>query len=121
MQYSVCILYNDLVIFFTMNDLVVIKTGGKQYVIKKDDVIEIELIKDLKANDSITFNEVLLTKKGDNVVVGTPYVDKAEVKATVLREIKGPKINILKFKAKSRYRRHVGHRQNYLQVKIDKV
>ncbi len=104
-----------------MNDLAVIKTGGKQYVIKKDDIIEIELIKDLKENDPVIFKEVLLTKKGDRVVVGTPYVDKAEVQATVMKEIRGPKINILKFKAKSRYRRRVGHRQNYLRVKIDKV
>ncbi len=102
-----------------MNDLAVIQTGGKQYVVKKDDIIDIELIEGFKKDDSIEFDDVLLTKKGDTVNVGKPFVKNAKVKGSVIEQIKGDKIRILRFKAKSRYRRRIGHRQNYLKVKID--
>jgi large subunit ribosomal protein L21 len=102
-----------------MEDLAVIQTGGKQYVVSKNDVIEIEIIKGLKESDKIEFDEVLLTRKGDKVEIGKPFLKNAKVSATVIDQIKGDKINILKFKAKSRYRKRIGHRQNYLKVKIE--
>ena len=104
-----------------MDDFAVIQTGGKQFVVKKGDIIDIELIKDTKPSEKIKFNEVLLESKNGKVEIGNPHISKALVEGTILKEIKGKKIRILKFKAKSRYRRHIGHRQKYLQVKIDKI
>jgi large subunit ribosomal protein L21 len=104
-----------------MEDLAVIQTGGKQYVVSPDDVIDIEIIQGLKQSDKIEFDEVLLIKKGDKVEIGKPFLKNKKVSGTIIDQIKGDKINILKFKAKSRYRRRLGHRQNYLKVKIEKL
>jgi large subunit ribosomal protein L21 len=104
-----------------MDDFAVIQTGGKQFIVKKGDTINIELIKDTKVSDKIKFKEVLLCSKKGKVEIGTPHIDKASVEGTIQKEIKGTKIKILKFKAKSRYRKHIGYRPKYLQVRIDKI
>lgn len=95
----------------------VIASGGKQYVVSAGDVLEVELLGDYKEGDSVEFDQVLMA--GDKV--GTPTVSGAKVKATYLGEKKGPKITILRFKAKSNRDRKIGHRQHYAQVKIESI
>lgn len=92
----------------------VIKTGGKQYIVKKGQTLEIELVGDQK---KVEF-EALMTIDGDKVAVGSPVVKDVLVKAEVVDEVKGDKIRVLKFKAKKRVKRLTGHRQKYSQVKI---
>jgi large subunit ribosomal protein L21 len=95
----------------------VITSGGKQYIVEKDQVLELELLGDAK---KVEF-DVLLLIDGDKTSVGTPHVAGTKVHAEVVEEVKGEKIKILKFKAKKRIKRLTGHRQHYSQVKITKI
>ncbi len=96
----------------------IIATGGKQYLVKKDDVLDIELVGD---HTKLEF-DVLMTIDGDTIKVGTPLVEGAKVTAEVVDEDhKGEKLKIMKFKAKKRVKRLTGHRQHYTQIKITKI
>lgn len=97
----------------------VIKSGGKQHKVSVGQVIEVEKL----ASDGKTyvFEEVLLVVDGDNVEIGTPYLSGIKVYADVVAEVKGDKIEVFKYKSKSRYRKHTGHRQKYTQVKINGI
>jgi large subunit ribosomal protein L21 len=94
----------------------VIKTGGKQYRVSKDDILFIEKI-DAEAGKTVTLNEVLMV--GDKI--GTPFVSGASVTATVLEQKKGDKIIIFKKKRRQNYRRKNGHRQNLTVIKITDI
>lgn len=102
-------------------DFSVIETGGKQYIVSVGDVLEVELLGEHKEGDKITFENVLLSDNGKDVTVGTPYIKGAKVTATYLKEKKGPKITIIRYKAKSNRNRKQGHRQHYAQVKIESL
>lgn len=103
-------------------ELAVVKTGGKQYVVAKGDVITIEKLPgDLKKGDSVTFSEVLMTDDGSKTEIGSPAVKGAVVKGTVALVGRHAKIDVVKYKAKSRYLKRRGHKQPYVKVKIDSV
>ncbi len=93
----------------------IIKTGGKQYKVKVGDTLNVELLGDAK---TFIFEEVLLVVNEDKVEVGMPIVAGVKVFADVLTEVKAEKIEVFKYKSKSRYRKHTGHRQHLSQVKI---
>ena len=97
----------------------VIKTGGKQYKVTEGTILEVEK---LDSDGKIyVFDEVLLIVDGDNVQVGAPTVEGIKVYADVIAEVKGEKIEVFKYKSKSRYRKHTGHRQKYTRVKINGI
>jgi len=96
--------------------LAVIKTGGKQYLVKPGDKIKIEKL-DKKEGEEFSFSDVLLVEKNKKVEVGTPLV-KAEVQAKVLSQGKEDKVIVFKYKAKKRYSRKIGHRQPYTEIEI---
>ena len=98
----------------------VIMTGGKQYVVSVGDTLEVELLGDHKEGDRITFDTVLLTDDGVKAKVGTPHTG-TNVTATYLGETKGPKLSIIRFKAKSNRDRKIGHRQHYAKIKIETI
>lgn len=98
----------------------VIKTGGKQYRVQKDDVLEVELLA-AKKGDTVELGEVLLVGKEGNAKIGTPTVAGASVKAEVLDQIKGDKVIVFKKKRRQNYRRKNGHRQNLTVVKITDI
>lgn len=103
-------------------DLAVIKTGGKQYVVAKGAQVDIEKLPgDLKKGDKVTFDEVLMTDDGSTVTVGTPAIKGVTVTGTVALVGRAKKIDVVKYKAKSRYLKRRGHRQPYIKVKIDAV
>lgn len=103
-------------------EVAVIKTGGKQYVVSKGDTISIEkLSQDLKTGDAIVFNEVLLVDNGSDTTIGAPLIKGAEVKATVVSAGKAKKIEVVKYKPKSRYYKRRGHRQPILKVIIESI
>ncbi len=95
----------------------VIKTGGKQYRVQKDDVLKVELM-DAKKGDKVTLNEVLLVGTDGNAKIGAPTVSGASVTATVLDQIKDEKVIVFKKKRRQNYRRKNGHRQNLTVLKI---
>ena len=98
----------------------VIQTGGKQYRVQQGDVIYVEKI-DAQADETVTFDKVLLVGEGEAVKVGTPAVDGAKVEGKVLAQVKGQKIVVYKYKAKKNERKKQGHRQPYTKVEITEV
>lgn len=98
----------------------VIKTGGKQYQVAEGDVIKIEKL-DNQNGDKLVFDEVLLLIDGDKVKLGAPYIDKVKVEGTLVQNFKEKKIDVFKYKNKTRYRRKIGHRHQKSEVKIDKI
>ena len=100
--------------------LAVIKTGGKQYKVSPKDKIKIEKL-DKKEGEEITFKEVLLVEKSNKLQVGDPLVKGAKVLAKVLKQGRGNKIIIFKYKPKTRYKKKTGHRQPYTEVEITKI
>ncbi len=100
----------------------VIKTGGKQYVVSKGDIISVEKLSDeQKTGDKVTFEEVLLVDDGSKTKIGNPLVSGAGVKGTIIDIGRAKKIDVVKYKAKSRYLKRRGHRQHFVSVKIDSI
>jgi large subunit ribosomal protein L21 len=100
----------------------VIKTGGKQYVVTPGNFVTIEkLPQEVKKGDSVTFSEVLLTDDGVTTTVGAPLVTGATVTGTIAVVGRAKKIEVVKYKAKSRYLKRRGHRQPFVKVKIDAI
>jgi large subunit ribosomal protein L21 len=103
-------------------EFAVIETGGKQYRVSEGDTVKIErLPNEPKAGDKITFDKVLLIDDGKNTELGTPYIDKAQVIGSFVEEGKAKKVNVVKYKAKSRYNKTRGHRQIFNTVKIESL
>jgi len=99
----------------------VIKTGGKQYVVSKGLRLDIEKLPGVKEGDEVVFDEVLMVDNGSDTTIGDPTIKGAKVKATVLELGKADKIDVVKYKAKSRYYKRRGHRQPFVKVKIDSI
>ena len=99
----------------------VIESGGKQHLVKVGDTIEVELLGDYKAGDKLEFDRVLMTDNGQETIVGEPYIEGAKVEAEFVGNIKGKKLTIIRFEAKSNRSRKLGHRQKYSQVKINSL
>ena len=98
----------------------IIETGGKQYKVAEGDVLYIEKL-DVEAGTSFTFDKVLAVLDGDKATFGAPAVEGASVTANVVKNGKGKKIIVFKYKSKKNYRRKQGHRQPYTKVEITKV
>jgi large subunit ribosomal protein L21 len=99
--------------------LAVIKTGGKQYVVKEGLVLNVEKLTGATEGSSVSF-DTLLTDDGSTTEVGTPVLG-TKVSATVVEEGKAKKVVVVKYKAKSRYFKKRGHRQPFTRVKIEKI
>ena len=98
----------------------VIVTGGKQYSVKEGDVVYIEKL-NAEADATVTFDQVLAVVDGENSQFGTPVVAGAAVEAKVLKNGKGKKINIFKYRPKKDSKSMRGHRQPYTKVQIEKI
>ena len=98
----------------------VIKTGGKQYKVSEGDVITVERVAtDLGA--TITFSEVLMLADEGKLTFGQPFITDISVTGKVLENPRGEKLRIAKFKAKARYRRVTGHRQELSKIEISSI
>jgi len=98
----------------------VIKTGGKQYIVKEGDILDIEKI-DGEDGSKLSLDSVLLISDEADVKIGTPTVDGAKVEAEIVKQFKEKKVVIQKYKKKTGYRRRTGHRQQKTKVKITKI
>ena len=95
-------------------------TGGKQYTVSEGDVLFIEKL-NAEAESTVKFDQVLAVLDGENSKVGTPVVEGASVEAKVVKNGKGKKITILRYKAKKNEKKKIGHRQPYTKVEITKI
>lgn len=101
-------------------DFAVVKIGAAQYKVSKGDNVQVEKL-DKEVGKKVVFNEVLLASKKGKLDIGTPTIKSAKVEAKIIEQYKGKKIKVFKYMAKSRYRRHKGHRQNYTKIEITKI
>jgi len=95
----------------------VIKTGGKQYRVKEGQTLKVEKLNADKGN-SIELNEVLMFADGENIKIGAPYVEGGSVSATIEDHGRGDKVRIIKFNRRKHFRKQMGHRQSYTEIKI---
>ena len=95
----------------------VVKTGGKQYRVAKDDKILVERLEG-EAGASVQLDNVMMVVDGDKVTVGTPQIAGASVAAEVVEQTRGPKIIIFRRKRRKNHRRTQGHRQDLTLLKI---
>lgn len=100
--------------------LAVIKTGGKQYLVKKGDKIKIEKIEG-EVGSKIEFGEVLFLGNEKEVKVGNPFLKGVKIEAKILKQAKAKKVVGVKHKAKKRYKVKFGHRQEMTEVEIMKI
>ncbi len=106
----------------TSAEFAVIETGGKQYEVRVGDTVTIEkLAGDHVVGERVTFEKVLLWDNGSDTTIGTPYINGAKVVGTIEKMGKAKKVNVLKYKQKSRYLKQKGHRQPFAKVKIDSL
>ena len=98
----------------------VVKTGGKQYRVAKDDKIVVDRMIG-EDGDSVVLDQVLMMADGDKVTVGSPVIEGAAVGATVLRQTRGPKIMVFRRKRRKNFRRIRGHRQDLTLLQINEI
>ena len=98
----------------------IIVTGGKQYTVAEGDILYIEKL-NAEENATVKFDQVLAVLDGDNSKIGAPTVDGATVEAKVVKNGKGKKITVFKYKAKKNEKKKIGHRQPYTKVEITKI
>jgi len=99
----------------------VIRTGGRQYRVEAGQELDIERLKDIDVDESIEITDVLLVGDGDSTIIGTPNVDGAIVKATIVKQFRGKKVIVYKYRQRTNYRRKSGHRQYYTRLRIDDI
>jgi len=98
----------------------VFETGGKQYRAAVGDVLFLERLT-AEEGEQVSFDRVLLVSSGDETKIGSPLLEGASVKASVLEQGKGPKILVFKYKSKVNQRRRRGHRQPFTKVKVEAI
>ena len=98
----------------------VIVTGGKQYTVAEGDVLFVEKL-NVEADAAVKFDQVLAVLDGENTKIGAPVVEGAAVEAKVVKNGKGKKIDIIRYKAKKNEKKKIGHRQPYTKVEITKI
>lgn len=103
-----------------MAKIAVIKTGGKQYKVKEGDVLKVEKL-DVEAGKKMKFDTLLIAETdGSTMELGQPSLGE-KVEAEILGDGKAKKILVVKYKNKTRYKRTIGHRQEFTQIKISKI
>lgn len=98
----------------------IIKTGGKQYKVQVGDSIYVEKLA-LDDGAAVVFDTVLYSDEESDVRIGAPVLGDVKVEGKVVRQTKGKKITVFKFKSKKNYRKKQGHRQPYTQVEITAI
>jgi large subunit ribosomal protein L21 len=98
----------------------IVEDGGKQYKAIEGQTIEVDHF-DSEIGDQLDLERVLLIVNEEDVQVGTPLVEGAKVQATVVSQVKGPKVVVFKYKPKKRYRVKTGHSQKYTRLQIESI
>ena len=97
----------------------VVEIGKKQYIVKKQDTLEVQSLK--TSSKEVVFDKVLLLADKDKVSIGNPYLNNIKVKASIQGQKRGQKVTVYKYKRRKKYRKKQGHRQNYTILKISDI
>jgi len=98
----------------------VFQMGGFQYTAEEGATVQVPLLKD-EDGAKINIDEVMLISDGENSQVGKPFLENAKIEAEVVGRGKGDKVIVYKYKKRTKYRRTRGHRQDYSEIKINKI
>ncbi len=100
----------------------VIETGGKQYRVEKGDVLDVELLPvEGRQGEKVAFERVLMVFGDDGTRVGNPTLPGARVEASLVSEVRAPKVRIFKHKKRKGHRRRNAHRQDHLRVRVESI
>lgn len=95
----------------------VISTGGKQYKLSQGDVCRVEKL-DAEEGATVDLDKVLMIADGDNINIGTPFVDGGKVTATIKAHGRAKKVEIMKFRRRKHHQKRTGHRQYYTEIEV---
>lgn len=98
----------------------IVKIGGQQYKVKEGMQLTVSRLSEKEGN-LIAIPSVLLLKEEEKVFIGSPFLAKAEIKARIVKHFRGEKLEVQKFKAKVRFRKHTGFRPELTEIKIEKI
>ena len=99
----------------------VIETGGKQVRVEEGDVVDVERVAGAESGEDVFFDRVLMIGGEGEAEVGEPVIDGARVRASLVTDLRGPKIIVFKFKRRKGYRRRRGHRQEMQRFRIEAI
>jgi large subunit ribosomal protein L21 len=98
----------------------IVEDGSKQYKVAEGATIDVDYFS-AESGDQFDLSQVLLIRDGEQIIIGTPLIEGARVQATVLDQVKGPKLIVFRYKPKKRIRTKTGHRQKYTRLQIDAI
>ncbi|GAB3019030.1 50S ribosomal protein L21 [Bowmanella dokdonensis] len=98
----------------------VFQSGGKQHRVAEGQTVRLEKI-EVAPGETVEFDNILMVSNGDDIKIGTPYVDGGKIKAEVVTHGRGDKIKIVKFRRRKHSRKQMGHRQWFTEVKITSI
>ena len=98
----------------------VVKSGGKQYVVSEGNTVTIDKV-DGEVGKNYRFDEVMLLRNEEVVLIGTPFLENVQVSGKVEKQYQGKKLNVMKFKAKVNYRRKIGFRPQLTDISVEKI
>ncbi len=99
----------------------IVEIGGRQHRLVPDGVVKVDKL-DAQTGDEVSLDKVLAISSDEGELrVGTPYLEGASVQARIVQQGRGPKVGIMKFKAKKHYLRKTGHRQDFTQIQIQAI
>ncbi|MBT4594717.1 50S ribosomal protein L21 [bacterium] len=104
----------------TFEAYAIFETGGKQYQAVPGKTLAVEKL-DAEAGESITFEKVLMKRTPESCVVGKPYVEGVQLKASIVKHTRGPKLIAFKFKRRKKCRVKKGHRQDITVIRIESI
>jgi large subunit ribosomal protein L21 len=99
----------------------IIRTGGKQFRVSPGEIVRVPTLAGKNEGDAVEFTEVLVAGDDNGVRIGAPVLDNGRVTGTVVKNGRGPKIIVFKFKRRKHFKRKKGHRQGFTAVKIDAI
>ena len=98
-----------------------IRTQGRQFTVTEGDILQVNVYPDTNAGDTVSIEEILMLGEGADTRFGSPLIEGASVKATVLENKKDKKITVFKKKRRQGYKRRRGHRQHLSVIKIESI
>jgi large subunit ribosomal protein L21 len=98
----------------------IVETGGKQYRLKEGDKVKVERL-DGDEGSQVVLDSVLAARTEAGLQVGRPKLEGARVIGTIVKQGRGPKITTIKYKRRKGYRRKIGHRQDFTEIRVDQI